>query len=105
MTRRALLEARAMHETDQRTRLRLYSRRTDYTARNKAMLEGGHHPATGSKLRPDLGTCGDCVFHVERHMGGRYHKCKNHRLGLSGSEASDIRVGWPACDFFEREPA
>lgn len=39
-------------------------------------------------------------------MGGHaktYHKCELHTLGLSFSQASDIRVSWPACVLFEKE--
>lgn len=76
--------------------------RPDYTARNRAMLDAGRHPATGTKVRPDLGTCGGCAHHVTQGYTGRiFHKCEFHRLGASRSEASDIRVSWPACEGFK----
>lgn len=107
MSRRALIEAQAMFETDEHARRKLLADtagRVNYSERNKQALENGHHPATGGRLRPDLGTCKDCVFHVVVKYAKTYHKCEQHRLGTSHSEASDIRVGWPACELFRAEP-
>lgn len=72
------------------------------TARNQAMLEVGRHPATLTPLRAEGGRCGDCE-HCHRYgwHDRKYVKCGKHRLGESHSEASDIRVGWPACSLFE----
>lgn len=70
------------------------------TERNRRSLANGRHPATGHRLLdPEWGwTCRDCrhAVHVE---GGnrRYWKCARHRLGMSRSATSDIRVSWPAC--------
>lgn len=73
------------------------------TIRDRALLDSGIHPATRRKLLAEPGhTCGDCVHH--HHYGwhnSSYHKCDQHRLGESHSEASDIRVGWPACVLWE----
>lgn len=81
------------------------------TARRRIMLEAGLNPATARPLLPtELGrTCGDCV-HAERfELDTRaYWKCTGpaSRLGASHSAASDIRIGWPACDAgrFTTEP-
>jgi hypothetical protein len=104
-------------------------KRVNYTAKNRALLEAGIHPATGRRLLRDepcpvegcpiegehhhVGgddvvmaakptTCRDCT-HCEQHSAGGHGyvwKCAKHRLGMSHSEASDIRVGWPACILF-----
>lgn len=102
MSRRALIEAQAMFadEATARKLLADTAGRVNYAERNKADLEAGRHPANGLKLCPDLGKCGDCAFHVVRRFGKTYHKCEQHRLGTSRSEASDIRVSWPACELF-----
>lgn len=73
-----------------------YGRRL--TLRRNAALKQGRHPATGLPLNanPDL-RCGTCACHYVRRLSQTYHKCDLHRLGASHSEASDIRVGWPAC--------
>lgn len=72
------------------------------TKRNAALLARGTHPATRLRVRPELGTCGACA-HAQRQSVGnsRFWKCRKHRLGMSGSEASDIRVSWPACTAFD----
>jgi hypothetical protein len=79
-------------------------KRVNYTAKNQALLAAGIHPATGRALLTDS-KCGDCV-HAEHHSGGAksFWKCAKHRLGMSRSEASDVRVGWPACTLFEQRP-
>jgi hypothetical protein len=70
------------------------------TLRNQAELDAGRHPATGAPLlHPDWEfQCRDCI-HAHRVEGGarRFWKCDLHRLGMSRSAASDIRIGWPAC--------
>lgn len=74
------------------------------TRRNRQRLAAGIHPATGRTLFVGTGeTCGECQF--ARCFAGsgrrRYWKCEKHRLGMSNSMASDIRVSWPACALFE----
>lgn len=72
------------------------------TARNRALLEAGIHPATRYPLAEGDSTCGDCRWHdAFRHHSGIDHKCSRHRLGESHSSASDIRVSWPACLLWE----
>ena len=67
------------------------------TIRNNAAIAAGRHPATGRALL-DGETCGTCAYHHNYRWDTRsYHKCEQHRLGESRSEASDIRVSWPAC--------
>lgn len=71
------------------------------TKRNAAMLELGVHPAT---RQPTIegNTCGECLHHkAHEHNGKRFHKCGLHRLGMSASAESDIRVSWPACTKFD----
>lgn len=70
------------------------------TLRNNEMLTAGRHPATGRSLDADH-TCGECVHHKTRSHDRTWHKCELHRLGMSHSASSDIRVGWPACSAFE----
>lgn len=71
------------------------------TLANNGMLDRGIHPATGRPLKGGDQTCGDCFHHKARTHNRSWHKCELHRLGLSGSEASDIRVSWPACALFD----
>jgi hypothetical protein len=70
------------------------------TRRNNDLLAHGLHPATGAALLdPEWGYhCGDCAHARHVTNGNRaWWKCELHRLGVSHSAASDIRVGWPAC--------
>lgn len=72
------------------------------TKRNAKLLARGVHPATGLGLRPELGNCGACTQAERQSVGNSsFWKCRKHRLGMSGSEASDIRISWPACAAFE----
>lgn len=77
------------------------------TERNNRMLEAGRHPATGTRTMPDFGTCGDCAHHHSYRWtpNKTFHKCDVHRLGQSHSSSSDIRVSWPACEFFKAKEA
>lgn len=107
MTRRAIIEAYRALKTDLppefRSTMAVDAKgRPDYTARNNACLEEGIHPATYQKVCTDLGKCGDCTHHqTTGHASRTYHKCDLHRLGMSHSTASDIRVSWPACVWFK----
>lgn len=70
------------------------------TRRNRELLDGGVHPATHARLLDaDWGYhCGDCAHAVRVDHHPRYWwKCELHRLGISHSSASDIRISWPAC--------
>lgn len=74
------------------------------TVRQRQLLAEGIHPATRLPLLDEGGhTCGDCQLHrtIVWTKNRTFHKCERHRLGLSHSAASDIRVGWPACTAFE----
>ena len=79
------------------------------TLRNQMTLDAGRHPATGRNLLdPGWGfSCGDCrhAVRVTQGAGKAWWKCRRHRLGMSGSEASDIRKSWPACTSFSMEAA
>lgn len=68
------------------------------TARNKAALEAGIHPATGKPVRPELGTCGTCASHIVLAANRTWHKCK--RAGITHGPGTDIRVSWPACSLY-----
>lgn len=75
------------------------------TKRNADLLAKGKHPATLLPLLGGDATCGGCVHHEALPYHSRtYHKCELHRLGISHSTASDVRVSWPACVRFEAAP-
>lgn len=78
------------------------------TERNRDLLRDGVHPATHRKLLvieegAKQWTCGGCKYARKINPGGdrSFWKCERHRLGMSHSAASDIRVSWPACALFE----
>ena len=72
------------------------------TKRNRDMLDDGRHPATLLPLLGNGATCSTCTFHkVLPHHNRTYHKCDVHRLGITHSTASDIRLSWPACTHYE----
>lgn len=77
--------------------------RTNYAAKARNLLAAGIHPATRAALFIGTGeTCEQCASFVAydfRH-NRRLFKCRQHRLGVSRSEASDIRKSWPACALF-----
>lgn len=75
------------------------------TLRNAELLAAGTHPATGDRLFIGTGeTCQTCIHRrIDVGHAKRYNKCARHRLGLSGSANSDIRVSWPACALYRRE--
>ena len=74
------------------------------TKRNRDLLASGRHPATDSGL--DIGPSLQCAScdHLHRvHRGNtKACKCDLHRLGMSHSASSDVRVSWPACVWYER---
>ncbi len=75
------------------------------TIRNADSFARGIHPATGQRLAGNGEACATCTHHVVNDWHARtFHKCAKHRLGMSGSSASDIRVTWPACALWESEP-
>ena len=78
------------------------------TIRNNDSLARGIHPATGQHLARNGEVCATCTHHeVVSHYSSRqtyWHKCAKHRLGVSASSASDIRVSWPACELWQPEP-
>ena len=68
------------------------------TKRNAELLARGKHPATLLPLLGTRDTCGGCSHHQALGYHARtYHKCDLHRLGVTHSTASDVRVSWPAC--------
>jgi hypothetical protein len=80
------------------------SRDARRTRLNNEQLAQGRHPATrAALLDPAWGYhCGDCTHAFRVSLSTKQvWKCELHRLGPSHSEASDIRVGWPACTRFK----
>lgn len=74
------------------------------TKRDADLLAQGVHPATRIGIADGDHTCGDCAMHVPVHRGNTHaHKCRLHRLGMSHSADSDIRVSWPACNAWQEE--
>lgn len=74
------------------------------TLRAAAMLADGKHPANGLPINRDH-RCGDC-FHIRANPRNTrtFFKCLHHRFGCSHSDASDMRLSWPACPKFEARP-
>lgn len=74
------------------------------TIRNENLLARGIHPASGFPLlvtdaKP--AKCRTCLFKRYVNAGANsYNKCEKHRLGMSRSNASDIRVSWCACTLY-----
>lgn len=76
-------------------------RPSPHTLRQRADIQRGRHPLTGSRLNPDPdATCGNCRFRiVYGHHNRSYPKC-TYGDGMpraSHSAASDVRAWWPAC--------
>lgn len=59
-------------------------------------LAAGDHPGAGR-------TCRDCAHRVARRFAKTYHKCDLNRV--TSGPASDIQVGWPACERWEERHA
>ena len=74
------------------------------TARQKQLVERGLHPYMGTRTRPDLGTCGDCVHRRSTTTNGNrsWPKCWRYPSRITHGAATDIRAWWPACDQFEK---
>lgn len=75
------------------------------TARRKALMEDGIHPATLFLITTD-GTCGDCAHLVLKDgmaIGagrGKWWKCT---LALRDGRGPDIRKSWPSCAAWEKQ--
>lgn len=64
------------------------------TARYKALIEDGIHPATRRPITSD-GTCGDCAhLRLKNRCPNRWWKCA---LTLKDGRGPDIRKSWPSC--------
>jgi hypothetical protein len=77
------------------------------TQQQQVSIANGRHPATRQPLLdPEWGyRCRDCTHAVRITPGNRsWWKCRRHRLGMSCSAASDIRVSWPACVLLKIDP-
>lgn len=78
-----------------------------FKAQRMRMVALGRHPtgralATGDHLGAGH-TCGDCEHHYLRRFASIYHKCD--LLRATSGPASDIKVGWPACEAWEARHA
>jgi hypothetical protein len=72
------------------------------TLRQQALLSQGLHPFMRRPLAQNGETCGTCAHHRTSGYTGRiWHKCD---YKATSSEATDIRVGWPACELWKPEP-
>ena len=65
------------------------------TVRRNAALAGSRHPITRLPLLAGDHTCGDCGY-ARKH--DRWWKC--HAATVTNGPATDLRVGWPACELF-----
>lgn len=67
------------------------------TARARALLEDGIHPATRLRTTP-AGTCGDCRHLILKtppeNPAKRWFKCSRT---LTAGAGPDIRKRWPSC--------
>ena len=64
----------------------------------KLAIAAGRHPF-GRALADNGLTCGDCWFAIETENGRKtYWKCEKNRL--TRSDATDLRLWWPACELF-----
>lgn len=80
-----------------------YGRRL--TLRWRADLDAGRHPVTRLPLLdPEWGfTCGTCAhLRYQPGVAGSYPKCA---LRHARSEATDLRLRWPACTRYRIEVA
>jgi hypothetical protein len=66
------------------------------TLRQKADVEAGRHPLTGSPVLPGH-TCGTCIYRVQSIHG--YPKCDAYgERYWTASARTDVRAWWPACE-------
>lgn len=65
------------------------------TARRRALIEDGVHPATRLPVT-DAGTCGDCAHLTLKR--GRWWKCV---LTLKRGRGPDMVQAWPSCTAWE----
>ncbi|HPL30355.1 MAG TPA: hypothetical protein PLG21_20100 [Anaerolineae bacterium] len=76
--------------------------RMGYRARRRYYQAMDRHPLAGLPLGPGGRRCGECAHHYVRTWGdARYHKCEEY--ADTAGPATDICVGWPACERFEEE--
>lgn len=73
------------------------------TLRQHDLVARGIHPLALTYARPELGTCGDCIFRQLQHGGVRlYPKCTRYPERTSHSASTDCRAWWPACPDYEK---
>lgn len=85
--------------------VKIVGRGADYRHRRALREQAGLHP-TGFRLAGDTAPagakCGTCEHHLAiRRNVRRYHKCE--LLPDTHGPATDIRVSWPACEYWEEE--
>jgi hypothetical protein len=68
------------------------------TIRNRALIASGRHPVSGSLLAGNGETCATCAHLRQHRYANTYYKCEYND---TGSAATDIRLGWPACTRWE----
>jgi hypothetical protein len=73
-------------------------RTANLTRRKLALLAAGVHPITRLPLLDRVTQCRDCVHVHRRHLAKVYIKCA---LNPTRSEATDLRLWYPACVAFE----
>jgi hypothetical protein len=80
--------------------------RINYTQRAAEYIEEGMHPVTGRPLARNGETCGSCGLSVKVGHGAKdYWKCSSEGgRFVTRSEASDIRLKWPACKSWQPSP-
>lgn len=74
------------------------------TRRQRGLLAQGIHPATRKPLLGGEATCLTCVHRITHHHASRcYFKCV--LAGVTSGAATDIRLSWPACTYYQpRQP-
>ena len=64
----------------------------------RAVMQGRH--PMGLRLAGNGETCGTCAFRKDKRFARGYQKCTKTRQ--SASQATDIRLKWPACELWEK---
>lgn len=72
------------------------------TARRRSLLAAGIHPTSRRKLLGGNEVCGTCAHCVANRMNRTYWKCA--KVFVTNGPATDVRLSWPACDLWEKEP-
>ena len=73
------------------------------TKRNNEAIQAGVHPVTGGGTFPDIGTCGDCAHAVAHTRNRTWWKCS--KFAITHGPGTDIRLKWPACNYYDHDDA